>query len=169
LLRSAKWDDLQNLLLFANALVDEREIDPDLGIILDKHPEPEKEAEWLGRKLAAIESGQEISVVAEADGVLVGNSEVTRGTSSDEFLHGKLGISVKREFRDSGIGFEMMKTLIDESRNAGLKTIELEVFANNPRATHVYEKGGFKQVGRIPKKIYRQGRFIDIVVMAIEL
>jgi ribosomal protein S18 acetylase RimI-like enzyme len=73
------------------------------------------------------------------------------------------------EYRDQGIGLQMMKTLVDESRKAGLKTIELEVFASNPRAIHVYEAAGFKQVGRIPKKIFRKGRFTDIIVMAIEL
>jgi RimJ/RimL family protein N-acetyltransferase len=59
--------------------------------------------------------------------------------------------------------------MVKESRKAGMKTVELEVFANNPRATHVYEKTGFKEVGRIPKKMLRKERFIDAVVMAREL
>jgi RimJ/RimL family protein N-acetyltransferase len=64
---------------------------------------------------------------------------------------------------------EMMRTLVAESRRAGLKTIQLEVFANNPRAIHVYEKTGFKETGRIPKKMLRNGKFIDSIVMAREL
>jgi putative acetyltransferase len=112
---------------------------------------------------------EQVSVVAEVDSKLVGNSEVIRGQLHDEYHHGKLGISLLRDYRNQGIGLEMMKTLIDGSRKEGLKTIELEVFANNPRAVHVYESAGFKEVGRIPKKIFRTGRFIDIIVMAIEL
>jgi len=56
-----------------------------------------------------------------------------------------------------------------ESRRAGLKTLQLEVLANNARAIHVCEKTGFKQVGRIPKKIHRESRFFDIILMSAEL
>ena len=63
----------------------------------------------------------------------------------------------------------MMRTLIQESRKAGLKTVQLEVFANNPRAIHVYERTGFKESGRIPKKMLRYGKFIDSIVMTREL
>jgi RimJ/RimL family protein N-acetyltransferase len=110
-----------------------------------------------------------VHVVAEADGKMIANSQVTRGKQSDEFYHGKLGIVIHWDYRDFGIGLEMMKTLIEESRELGLKTIELETFASNPRAIHVYEKAGFKQVGRDPKKIFRRDHHIDIIVMSIEL
>jgi ribosomal protein S18 acetylase RimI-like enzyme len=168
-LRAIRWEDLGDLLDFANSLVDERNIDPEFGIILDKSQTLKSEADWLATKLVSIETGEQISVVAELDGKLIGNSEVDRGRVNDEFYHGKLAISVLKEFRNLGIGLEMMKTLLDQSRKAGLKTIELEVFANNPRAVHVYETVGFKQIGKIPKKIFRKGRHIDIIVMAIEL
>jgi RimJ/RimL family protein N-acetyltransferase len=168
-LRSIKWDDLDDALQLANSTVAERQTDPDLGVLLDKTQTRESESDWLANKLVRIESGNEISVVAEVDGRVVGNSEVTRGTFNDEFYHGKLGILLLKEFRDQGIGLEMMNMLVEESRKAGLKTIELEVFATNKRGIRVYEKAGFKQVGKIPKKIFRNGKFTDIVVMAIEL
>lgn len=167
-LRSLKWDDLDDALLLANSTVLERGTDPDLGVLLDKMQTRESEADWLSKRLVRIESGDEISVVAEVDGRMVGNSEVARGVSSDEFAHGKLGILLSKEFRNQGIGLEMVKTIVDESRKAGLKTIELEAFTTNERAMYVYEKAGFRQVGRIPKKIFRDGKFTDIVVMAIE-
>ncbi len=107
--------------------------------------------------------------MAEVDGKVVGNSEVTRGTLTDEFYHGKLGILLLKEFRNQGIGHEMINTLVEESRKAGLKTIELEVFATNEQAVHVYETAGFRRVGKIPKKIFRNGKFTDVIVMAIEL
>lgn len=157
------------MLEFANGLVSEKEENPDLGIILDKHLDLETEAEWLGKLLAGVETAQNINVVAEVEGRLIANSDVQRGRFFDESHHGKLGISVSKEYRDLGVGFEMMKTLVEESRKAGLKTIELEVFANNPKAIHVYEKVGFVQAGRIPKKIFRKGKSTDIIVMAIEL
>ena len=100
---------------------------------------------------------------------MIGNCEVTRGKVSDEFHHGTLGISVSKEYRNAGIGREMLRTAIEECRKENLKTIELEAFGNNQRAIHLYESVGFKQVGVIPKKMQRNGRFYDSVVMSIEL
>ena len=47
------------------------------------------------------------------------------------------GIAIMRKHRSLGIGVEMMKSLVRESRKAGLKTIQLEVFASNAKAIHV--------------------------------
>ena len=168
ILRSIKWEDLDLALEFINNLVSEKLEDPDFGIVSDKQTR-ESEAKWLADRLIEIESGNAIHVIAFGHGKLIGNCGVSRGKGSDEFHHGTLGISVSKEYRNFGIGREMLKTAIEECRKAGFKTIELEAFGNNQRAIHLYERVGFKQVGVIPKKIHRNGRFYDIVVMSIEL
>ncbi len=168
-LRALKWEDLDDLVVFINKLVGERNVDPDLGIVADKKQTLGQEAEWLSRQLTGIETGTVIRVAAEIDGKVVANSEVTRGAYSDTFHHGYLGIAALREYRGIGIGLEMTRTMVRESRKAGLKTVQLEVFENNARAIHVYEKAGFKREGRFPKKIHRGGRFFDSVLMTIEL
>ncbi len=48
-------------------------------------------------------------------------------------------------------------------------TIEPEVFATNLGAIHLYEKIGFKKVGRIPRMIFRMGLFTDIIVASLEM
>ena len=106
------------------SLVRERETDPNIGVILDREQTLEAEAHWLSNKLAEIALGNQISVVADVGGKLVGNSEVTRGRGGDEFLHGNLGIAVSKKYRDVGIGSKMMRVLVGESRKAGLKTLE---------------------------------------------
>ena len=168
-LRSLKWEDLDNCVFFVNDLVSEKNTEPNLGVMVDTKQTREEEAEWLANQLMGIESGKIISVVADVRGRIVGNSSVTRGSYRDTKRHGGLGIAVSKKFRDIGIGVEMMRTLLKESRRAGLKTLELEVFANNRRAIHVYEKTGFRQSGRIPKKMLRNGKFIDSIVMTREL
>jgi RimJ/RimL family protein N-acetyltransferase len=168
-LRALKWEDLDNCVAFINDLVGEKNTEPNLGIIADRKQTREEEAEWLANQITGIERGSIVSVVAEVGERLVGNSSVTRGSYEDTRRHGYLGIAILRKHRDQGIGWEMMRTLISESQKAGLKTIQLEVFANNPRAIHVYERTGFKEAGRIPKKMLRKGKFIDSIVMAREL
>jgi ribosomal protein S18 acetylase RimI-like enzyme len=168
-LRALKWEDLNNCVSFINELVAERDTEPNLGILADKKQTREEEAEWLAHQLTGIENGSIISVAAETGGRIVGNGSVTRGSYNDTKHHGYLGIAISRNHRDRRIGVAMMRALVAESKKAGLKTIELEVFANNPRAIHVYNGTGFKEAGRIPKKIWRKGKSIDAIIMAAEL
>ncbi|TMI09470.1 N-acetyltransferase [Candidatus Bathyarchaeota archaeon] len=168
-LRALRWEDLDSCVVFVNELVGEKRTQPNLGVMVDTKQTREQEAEWLTHQLTGIEKGSVISVVADVRGHVVGNSSVTRGSYRDTKYHGYLGIAISKNSRDVGIGVEMMRTLVKESRKAGLKTIELEVFANNPRAIHVYEKTGFRQSGRIPKKMLRNDKFIDSIIMTREL
>ncbi len=169
IVRSIKWEDLDSAIEFINNLVEEKLEDPDFGIVTDKKQTRDSEAIWLGNRLIEIECGNAIHVSALANGRLIGNCEVTRGKASDEFHHGTLGISVSKEYRELGIGREMLKTAIEECRKSDFKTIELEAFGNNERAIHLYESVGFKRVGLIPKKMHRNARFHDSVVMSSEL
>ncbi len=168
-LRALKWEDLDDCVAFINDLVGEKNSEPNLGIVADRKQTREEEAEWLANQITGIERGSIVSVVADLGGRLAGNGSVTRGSYEDTKRHGYLGIAISKKHRDRGIGLEMMRTLIKEARKEGLKTIELEVFANNPRAIHVYEKTGFRQSGRIPKKMLRSGKFIDSIIMTREL
>lgn len=68
-----------------------------------------------------------------------------------------------------GIGTEMMKAIIEESRRIGLKILVLHFASTNLRAIHVYEKVGFREVGRIPNGIYFNNRYMDDVIMFLNL
>ena len=47
----------------------------------------------------------------------------------------------------------------------GLRVLTLTAFASNKRAIHVYEKAEFLQTGLIPKKLLKQGKYVDEVIM----
>ncbi|KYH39487.1 MAG: GCN5-related N-acetyltransferase [Candidatus Bathyarchaeota archaeon B63] len=108
-------------------------------------------------------------MVAEVEGRVIASSSITKRRFSCENHVGDVGIIIKSGYRDLGIGTEIMKTLIDQARRMGLEILTLTVFATNKRAIHVYEKVGFREVGRIPKAIYRNGEYIDRIIMAKEL
>lgn len=162
-LRAPQWRDLDDLLEFINSLVEE-----EADICREKKATREEEADWLGRRLADIEKGAEIGIVAEVEGRVVANSVVTRKSGPMSHV-GSLGIAIKAGYRNTGIGTEIMKTLIDESRKMGLKVLVLDVFASNRKARHVYEKVGFKESGKIPKGIYRKGKYIDLIRMTMPI
>ncbi len=165
ILRAPRWEDLDDLLDLYNSLVDEG---VDITDLPTKKVTREEEANWLGRRLADIENDKIIGIVAEVDGRVVANSEVAR---KGGIMHhvGGLGILVKAGFRDIGIGTEMMKALIAESRRMGLKVLVLDVFASNSGARHLYKKMGFEEAGKIPKGICRKGEYIDLIRMTMIL
>ncbi|MFQ5836943.1 MAG: GNAT family N-acetyltransferase [Candidatus Bathyarchaeia archaeon] len=162
-LRPPKWEDLEGLMDYINSLVDEK-----VEITLTKKVTREEEAEWLAKRLISIDKSDVIHVVAEVNGEIVAGAEV--GKQRHRMSHvGMLGIGIKSGFRGIGIGTVIMKTLIEESRKAGLKVLVLDVFNTNNIAKELYEKMGFKEVGKIPKGICKNGKYIDLVRMALEL
>lgn len=162
-LRAPRWEDLDDLLELINSLVEE-----EADIIINRKLTREEEAEWLTRFLTNIEKGRTIGVVAEVDGKVVGNSEVTRGTGAQSHV-GFLGIVVAKEYRNLGIGTRMLETLVEESRRAGLKLLVLDVYASNARARHIYGKLGFREAGTVPKMVFRIEGYVDTIRMYLEL
>ncbi|MEM2050752.1 MAG: GNAT family N-acetyltransferase [Thermoproteota archaeon] len=162
-LRSPRWEDLNDLLELINSLVEE-----EADIIVNRKVTREEEAEWLAKFLTNIEKGRTIGVVAEVDGKVVGNSEVTRG-AGDQSHVGFLGIIISGGYRDLGIGTRMLETLVEESRRAGLRLLVLDVYASNARARHVYSKLGFMEAGTIPGMAFKKEGYVDIVRMYLKL
>src|SRR6267143_172091 len=128
-----------------------------------------REAEGLAQTLVAIERESVINVIADIDGTIIANGDVTRGGYKDTHHHGHLGLTMISKYRGQGIGRRMIETLVRESRRAGLRTLDAEFLAENETARRAYEKAGFKQVGIIPHKVFRNGRYFDGLVMAREL
>jgi RimJ/RimL family protein N-acetyltransferase len=136
--------------------------------VISEKTSREAEADWLGRLLADIEKGRVICVCAEVAGKVIGNSEVDKGTGKRSHT-GSLGIVLRQGYREEGIGTEMLRILTDESRKSGLKLLRLSVFDSNQRARYVYEKVGFREVGRIPKAMRKGDGYADEVSMVLEL
>ncbi|MGD2201457.1 MAG: GNAT family N-acetyltransferase [Candidatus Bathyarchaeota archaeon] len=162
-LRAPRWSDLDDMLEFINSLVDEG-----APIQLNTRLTRESEVDWLAGYLSKLEKDEIVGVVAEVDGRFVGQVQVNpkRGRSSHV---GVLGISLKEGYRDVGIGTELMDEAAAQAKEMGLEVLTLEVFANNERAIHVYEKSGYREVGRIPRHNLMNGEYIDNMVMARDL
>jgi len=67
-----------------------------------------------------------------------------------------------------GLGTEALRLLLAHAFDTvGVHRVELEVFAFNPRARHVYEKVGFVYEGTRRAALRWQGEWIDTQVMAM--
>ncbi len=162
-LRSLRWEDLDDCIEFINSLVDEGS-----DIAMETKVTRDEEADWLGRRLASMEKGELVDVVAEVDGKMVANAEITRRKGNMSHV-GDIGIGIRAGYRGTGIGTELMKMLVDYSKNMGLKIVVLAVFETNKTAQGLYKKAGFTENGRIPKGVYKNGKYIDLIRMVQEL
>jgi ribosomal protein S18 acetylase RimI-like enzyme len=153
---------LDDLTGYINGLVSER-----AQITKTDQVTREAEAEWLGQRLAEIENKRMIMLVAEIKGRVVSVGEV--GPLAGERSHtGYLGIGVTKDKRHIGLGKMMMEALLELAKKAQLQIVFLDVYATNDVAMTLYKKVGFREVGRIPKAILRDGNFIDLVRMVTE-
>lgn len=75
-----------------------------------------------------------------------------------------MNIVTKSSKRNIGIGTKLLNTLIDSAKKQGLKSITLEVNANNCTAIHLYEKFEFKRIG-LRKKYYNNTD--DAIIMSL--
>jgi RimJ/RimL family protein N-acetyltransferase len=158
-LRTPRWENLDDLLELINLLVEEK-----ADVLRSEKVSREEEIDWLSKVLAKLEKDEAFYVVAEVSGRVVGVCEINRGRGYEAHV-GVIGIAIRKEFRDLGIGAKMMETLIEQGRKMVLKVLTLSAFASNKRAIRVYEKAGFVQTGRIPKKHFKEGRYIDAIIM----
>jgi ribosomal protein S18 acetylase RimI-like enzyme len=162
-LRTPQWRDLDDCLEFINSLIEERTF-----IVMNIKQTRSSEMDWLSHLLISIENKKVIGIAAEVDGKLVGMLEVNIKNGYESHV-ASLGISIMNGYRDVGIGQEMMREAENQSRLYGVEVLYLEVYANNPRARHVYEKAGYVVKGEIPRAIKREEGYIDAIIMVKHL
>lgn len=159
-LRTLRCEDLDDLLRMINSLVEER-----ANIAVDKKFSRGEEIDWLSRALSRQERDEVFYLVAEVDGRAVANSELNQRLSAYDKHVGIIGIAIEDGFRDLGIGTEMMRALVGQAKSIDLRVITLGVFANTTRAIHLYEKVGFVQTGTIPNRFFKEGKYVDEIIM----
>ena len=164
ILRTPRWDDLDDLLEMINSLVAEG-----ADIVISEKVSRVEEIDWLARALSHLAKDEILYLVAEVDGKVVANSEISMRRDGYDGHVGGIGIAIREGYRNVGIGTEMMKTLVEQARKIGLKVLTLFTFESNRRAIHVYENVGFVQTGKIPRKFFREGKYIDEVIMTLVL
>lgn len=88
-------------------------------------------------------------LLAECDGQLVVTCQIAPLMRGIKTNHGDVcSLSVKKEYRNLGIGYQIMKGSLDEARKLSYHQVELEVVSTNYAAIKLYEKLGFVGTGK---------------------
>lgn len=134
--------------------------------------EPGMDDEQEGRYLQEkTESADEIEIVAEVDGTIVGSGGIERVGPFEKVRHrAEFGVSVLREYWGLGIGRALTLACIECARKAGYAQLELDVVAENSRAIDLYRSLGFVEYGRNPYGFRsRTSGWQELVLMRLEL
>jgi RimJ/RimL family protein N-acetyltransferase len=162
-IRQARLEDAEQLLAHIQAIAAE----PEVQILLESDEvllTLKEERQWLKNHLASRNS---TLLVAEAGGRIVGVLSCEGGQRNAVRHVVKLGVSVRKEWRDQGIGRALMERAIAWAKEIDIvKRIELHVTVRNPRAVHLYEKLGFEKEGKMRRGFFKNGQYLDLWLMA---
>jgi ribosomal protein S18 acetylase RimI-like enzyme len=127
-----------------------------------------EEGEFLQKKT---DSDNEIEIVAEVDGKIVGSAGIERVGVHEKLRHRcDFGISILREYWRIGIGTALTLASIECAKQAGYEQMELEVVAENKKAVELYKKVGFAEYGRNPRDFKsRISGYQEVIYMRLEL
>lgn len=167
--RAVERDDLPTFVKWIN----DPEVQQGIGIF---RPFSQVEEDgWFERMLTrpvdehvlAIEVRQEANEGGQEVWKLIGScgfSEIDWRNRSAEF-----GINIgEKSFWNKGYGTEAVRLMVKHGFNTlNLHRIYLRVFETNPRAIRSYEKAGFTHEGRQRQAEFRNGKYIDMLVMSI--
>ncbi len=110
-----------------------------------------------------------VFLVAEAEGKVVGYNmcRIEFGISNFRTTFAKKGhvisIAVMEEYRNKGIGYDLMTECMKRIRESGANEIYLEVRVSNKPAIELYRRLGFK-ASRIIEAYYRDGEDAYLMV-----
>ena len=128
----------------------------------------EQEEQFLKEKT---ESANEIEILAELDGKLIGSAGVFAVRNAEKVRHrAGFGISVDKAYWGLGVGRALTEAAIECAKAAGYAQLELEVVAENESAVALYESVGFVEYGRNPKGFRsRASGWQPLVLMLLDL
>ena len=111
-----------------------------------------------------------IMLIAQAEGQLVGELSLRSISPRRAVRHvGTLGMSVRTSWRRKGVGRELLAAALEWAPTAGIKRVELYVYARNSGAIALYENSGFTIEGRRTGFIREGDTYLDDLVMARQL
>ena len=109
-----------------------------------------------------LENPNSTYIVAKSDDEIVGFAGIWKAYDDVHITN----IVTRKDFRNQGIGSQLLKELINLAKKTNFETLTLEVNENNNSAIYLYEKFGFSTIGT-RKKYYNNTDNAVIMTMKI--
>ncbi len=124
------------------------------------------QAAHLARKFLESQGENDLSLVAERDGVVVGSAGWKR--FAGRRLHAAaIGMGVHDDHVGQGIGTALLCAIIDAADLwYAVRRLELTVYTDNDAAIRLYRRHGFETEGLLRDYAFKGGRYVDATTMA---
>ena len=127
----------------------------------------EGEVAYIENVLELINTSMYLGFVGEE---LVSLCEIRAGIRPRNAHNATIAITVLKQFWNLGIGKTLMQEMVDFARSTNvLENLTLDVRADNTRAVILYERFGFKVVGRYTRYMKIRGEYFDVLLMELRL
>ncbi|MBL7546148.1 MAG: GNAT family N-acetyltransferase [Bdellovibrionaceae bacterium] len=112
--------------------------------------------------LAEMDSAKnKFMLVALHEDAIVGGLGLFAQTAEFVKQNASLGMSIQREFCNSGLGTELMRLALTKAKIAGLHRLDLLVRTYNLEGIALYEKMGFQRIGLLKEIAFVDGQYVD--------
>lgn len=111
------------------------------------------------------QAASSIILVAELAGELIATANLSVRNPLAHPRLGEIGVAVVKKYWGYGIGSSLIDSLLDFAEQTSVESLTLEVLASNHRAIHLYQKFGFREVGRSSQRINQDDKYYDTLVM----
>jgi len=160
-LRSMQPDDRDALMGFANSLPAD-----DLLFLAVDITRPEALDQWVH----SIDTGQIKTVLAEANGRLIGHGTLNHNALQWTRHLGEIVLLISPDFRGVGLGHLLANELFGIARQLGLQKIVARMAAEQRGALQVFERLGFRAEALLGDYVIdREGRTHDLIVMSYDV
>lgn len=163
IIRHAKVEDAH---VIAEA---EREIAKEPGFFCSQ-PSELTDENVINTILDFIKDKTGVYLLAEYEGQIVGHAFLESFRLESLRHIADLNIAVHLGWQRKGIGTKLLKHIIGWAKKSSvLEKIQLNVRASNFSAISLYRKMGFREEGRIKNRVKIKDRYIDDVIMGLDL
>ena len=160
-LRHIIKEDLDDIWDNYNEVIDEGNYQPSFSKVTDKF----EKISWFNELIGY----GNLCTVAELKGktknIVIGQCTINDDEWEASEHVGLLGIIIRKDFRNMGLGKKLMEFSLNESKKNGKSKIVLGTLISNERAITLYEKLGFRRIGIRQKQFLMKKKYIDELLM----
>lgn len=114
-----------------------------------------------------IDADNSTLLVAEYDGKIIGNIDLTGSTRVIMRHTAVIGMGMLKQWRGKGLGTALMKAAIAWAESHEIiETLWLQVYHDNVAGTKLYTKMGFEKTGLIKDFFKHEGKYHDVITMS---
>lgn len=123
-------------------------------------------AHWQ-KRLAEMPESTHALVACDGANRAIGYGALIQAPQKRRAHTASLALVVHEDWQGKGVGRQLMGALLDYADDwLGLTRLELHVYADNERAIALYRQLGFEEEGRLRADSFRDGEYVDGLLMA---